>query len=78
MTGSLSRILDRLANSLFFFLLFISLFFFLACGILVPGLEMEPRPQADNESGTSNHWTARELPAAFVRTKTDRRGQGSS
>ena len=79
MTGSLSRILDGLANSLsFFFLLFISLFFFLACWILVPGLEMEPRPQAGNESGTSNHWTARELPAAFVRTKTDRRGQGSS
>lgn len=76
-TGSLSRILDRLANSLSFFS-FISFFFFLASGILVPGLEMEPRPQAGNESRTSNHWTARELAAAFVRTKTDRRGQGSS
>ena len=63
-TASLSRILDHLANSL-------SLFS--ACGILVPRLEMEPRPQAGNESRTSNHWIARELPAAFVRTKRQER-----
>ena len=64
MTASLSRILDHLANSLSLFL---------ACGILVPRLEMEPRPQAGNESRTSNHWIARELPAAFVRTKRQER-----
>ena len=79
-TGSLSRIFDHPADSLsFLFSFFLSLsFFFLACGILVSRLEMEPRPQAGNESRTSKHWIARELPAAFVRTKTDRRREGSS
>ena len=39
----------------------------MTCGILVPGLGIEPLPAA-LEARSLNHWTAREVPTKYFKT----------